>query len=206
MIKRISTVAVGSAATLALIVGSALAAVTYDPETKSGFVGKGDVQLVYNWNDKQLQSNASSIDFRHISEEVYDVECKVTETLPDGTKQNGQPKTKKVHTRTVTDESTSIAYDTVTGSRTNNNSKVTGFRLNGPQGTPVAIGDVPAEGDDCEGQNSAGEDAPGQVSAVTLDETAGGESLEVLRKGSDGKMLVGSNVTIWTPPAPVEVV
>lgn len=30
----------------------------------TGFVGKGDVQLVYGWNNKQLQDNADMVQFR----------------------------------------------------------------------------------------------------------------------------------------------
>jgi hypothetical protein len=41
-----------------------MAAVTFDPATGSGFVGKGDVQVVYGWNNKGLQDNAGSVQFR----------------------------------------------------------------------------------------------------------------------------------------------
>jgi hypothetical protein len=40
------------------------AAVTFDPDTGEGFVGKGDVQLVFGWNNKQLQDNAEDVEFR----------------------------------------------------------------------------------------------------------------------------------------------
>src|SRR3990170_2451923 len=36
----------------AISVGTALAAVIFDPVTGEGFVGKGDVQLVFGWNNK----------------------------------------------------------------------------------------------------------------------------------------------------------
>jgi hypothetical protein len=55
----------------------AMAAITFDPETGEGFVGKGDVQLVYGWNNRQLQQNALNVQFRAASEVVteYTWEC-----------------------------------------------------------------------------------------------------------------------------------
>jgi hypothetical protein len=49
---------------LALVVigaSVALAAVTFNPMTGEGFVGKGDVQLIYGWNNQQLQLNAELV-------------------------------------------------------------------------------------------------------------------------------------------------
>lgn len=45
------------------VVASALAAVTFDASTGTGFVGKGDVQLAFGWNNKQLQANAAGVTF-----------------------------------------------------------------------------------------------------------------------------------------------
>jgi hypothetical protein len=44
------------------ITSSAIAAVTIDDDGK-GFVGKGDVQLAFEWNNAQLQANAESLEF-----------------------------------------------------------------------------------------------------------------------------------------------
>jgi hypothetical protein len=55
---------------LMVFTGAALAAVTFDPATGTGFVGKGDVQEVFGWNNKQLQDNAGSIQFRASSEVI----------------------------------------------------------------------------------------------------------------------------------------
>jgi hypothetical protein len=43
--------------------GAVFAAVTFDPATGKGFVGKGDVQLAFGWNNQQLQQNASQVTF-----------------------------------------------------------------------------------------------------------------------------------------------
>jgi hypothetical protein len=56
--------AVATATTGALLAASpANAAVTFDPATGTGFVGKGDVQTALKYNNTQLQKNASSLLF-----------------------------------------------------------------------------------------------------------------------------------------------
>jgi hypothetical protein len=50
-------------ATLALTIPAANAAVTFDPATGTGFVGKGDVQSALGYNNTQLQKNANSLVF-----------------------------------------------------------------------------------------------------------------------------------------------
>jgi hypothetical protein len=49
----------------ALIAASAplMAAVTFDPATGTGFVGKGDVQSAFGWNNAGLQQNAAGVTF-----------------------------------------------------------------------------------------------------------------------------------------------
>jgi hypothetical protein len=56
---RMLTVATAVAALSAV----ALASVSFDPVTGTGFVGKGEVQLVYSWNNSTLQRNADSVQF-----------------------------------------------------------------------------------------------------------------------------------------------
>src|SRR5918996_4693526 len=46
-------------AAFAIGMTAAFALVTFDPSTGTGFVGKGDVQTAFGWNNKQLQNNAS---------------------------------------------------------------------------------------------------------------------------------------------------
>lgn len=52
-----------AAASVVLVAAPASAAVTFDPATGSGFVGKGDVQLALGMNNKELQDAASSLQF-----------------------------------------------------------------------------------------------------------------------------------------------
>ena len=55
--------------------GTVYAAVTFDPETGEGFVGKGDVQLAFNWNNKQLQQNATGVSFTYEETASYTFVC-----------------------------------------------------------------------------------------------------------------------------------
>jgi hypothetical protein len=50
-------------AMLAIIPAAASASVTYDAATGKGFVGKGDVQTAYGWNNAALQANAAGVTF-----------------------------------------------------------------------------------------------------------------------------------------------
>jgi hypothetical protein len=43
-----------------------------------GFVGKGDVQLVYGWNNNQLQNNVDDVEFRALTGLVTDYEWTCT--------------------------------------------------------------------------------------------------------------------------------
>ena len=50
-----------AAAATVFISAAALASVTFDPNTGTGFVGKGDIQVPMGWNNKQLQNNAGGV-------------------------------------------------------------------------------------------------------------------------------------------------
>ena len=67
---------------------SALAAVTFDSETGEGFVGKGDVQQVFGWNNKQLQENADAIQFRLNSSEETTWTCYNSHNEKEQNRQN----------------------------------------------------------------------------------------------------------------------
>ena len=112
----------GVAAAIVLAAGAASATVTYDPATGAGFVGKGDVQTVFVWNNAQLQSNAASVGFTYLAEDSYEFTC--TWITGEGTK--GQKTHTADHVRTSTVNS-AIAYDP----RTNKKSDITGFTLTG---------------------------------------------------------------------------
>ena len=64
-------------AALATVSTAALAAVNVD-SGGNGFVGKGDVQLAFGWNNKAAQTNAESVVFAYVEREEYEVYCQQT--------------------------------------------------------------------------------------------------------------------------------
>lgn len=114
-----------AAAALATVSTAAYAAVTFDAGTGTGFVGKGDVQLAFTWNNKQLQDNAANVDFRFVGETV-------TEVTWTCTKQQNNGETIQVRERTTT---TSIAG--VVDSIGRERNQITGFNLLSYDGAPT---------------------------------------------------------------------
>jgi hypothetical protein len=113
------------AAVLVLAASAVSAAVTFDAETGTGFVGKGDVQLVYGWNNKALQDNADDVQFRASSEEVTEVSWICT----NSNNQNTQER-ERTTTTTIAGVVTSVARE---------RNQITGFILNGYVGTPTTL-------------------------------------------------------------------
>jgi len=64
-----------AAAATAFISTAALATVTFDNTTGTGFVGKGDVQIALGWNNATLQRNANGVTFTYNTTDTYDVTC-----------------------------------------------------------------------------------------------------------------------------------
>ncbi|WP_250030286.1 hypothetical protein [Paractinoplanes maris] len=67
-------------AALAAVVGAAApasAAVTYDPRTMKGYVGRGDVLKAFGWTDATLAAKASGLVFDHDfwTNDTYTVAC-----------------------------------------------------------------------------------------------------------------------------------
>ncbi|MFN3514759.1 MAG: hypothetical protein ACK41C_17070 [Phenylobacterium sp.] len=112
-----------AAVSAALISSAALAAVTFDPATGTGFVGKGDVQLVYGWNNKALQDNAGSVQFRANATTVTEVSWICTNSNNEQTQERARTTTTEVQGVV-----TSVARE---------RNQITGFNLNGYSGTPT---------------------------------------------------------------------
>jgi hypothetical protein len=104
-----------AAVALFAAVGTASAAVDFDPENGTGFVGKGDVQLALGMNNAQIQNAALSLEFTLVEQEEFELACdKVT------------PGTTIHQTRTKTSEvNSAVEYDART------RRQVTGFILTG---------------------------------------------------------------------------
>jgi hypothetical protein len=90
------------------------AAVTFDHGSGTGFVGKGDVQLVYGWNNRELNDYAGKVDFRVKSQIVTERSWECS----NGTERS------RTTTSTIRGVLSNVA-------RQNNNSNVTGFNLRG---------------------------------------------------------------------------
>lgn len=69
---------------LALACATALAAATFDADTGPGFVGKGDVQDAFGWNNAALRNNAAGVSFSYEATTTYAALC--TFTTGDGTR------------------------------------------------------------------------------------------------------------------------
>lgn len=144
--KTFTTLIAGAVAAAALAT-TAYAAVIFDGISGTGFVGKGDVQLAFGWNNAQLQSNAPGVTFSYQSQKTYDVTCE----WDTGTRNVVH------HLITIPRKqniNSAVAYD----ARTRN--QITGFTLTGFGDTTVTGPDVPAVGESCPGNQ------PGEVTAV----------------------------------------
>jgi hypothetical protein len=120
--KKFSILAVAGA--IAVTATVAFAAVTFDPAEGTGFVGKGDVQEVYGWNNKALQDNADFVQFRATSEVVTEVSWVCTNANNDNTQE-------RERTTTV-----SVSGVLSTVARDDRGRQVTGFHLTGYDGDP----------------------------------------------------------------------
>lgn len=164
---------IGVAVCLA-VVGMAYAAVVVDDEGV-GFVGKGDVQSLFGWNNAELQANAGAVDFWFSTSGQWEWECEWW-TGPDHNR--------KRHT---TDHSlvalldTSIAFD----ARANKKGQITGFNLNGfdPDWT-ASSGTVPGT---CDASKSLVAD-----------------SLKMISEGDEGTLWVEWSGTRFALPMPID--
>ena len=109
--------------------GAVFAAVNFNSSTGTGFVGKGDVQLAFNWNNKQLQQNATSVTFSYEETGTYTFECqKVNKDtgLPEGDVKTFKNKVQSVESSLNGDPR-----------QTKGQNQFTGFILSGIQSTEV---------------------------------------------------------------------
>jgi hypothetical protein len=115
---------IAAAASLAAA-APASAAVTFDPSTGSGFVGKGDVQVALGWNNKQLQDNAAGVSFTYETTTVQETSWTCVN------QNNGHVQERsRTTTATVSGVASSVARENSKGK----DGAVTGFDLNGYAG------------------------------------------------------------------------
>lgn len=129
---------------LALASTVAIASVTFNASNGTGFVGKGDVQQAFNWNNAQLQSNAVGVSFTYGHQETYSAVC----TWTTGAGTTGA-RTHDITYKTSVSVEGDIAYD----ARKNKNGQITGFNLTGFGGEFTESGTVPVFGAPCKGDD-----------------------------------------------------
>jgi hypothetical protein len=188
-LAKVVKASLGLAACFASTV-SAYAIVTFDPTCSltvagwgpCGFVGKGDVQLVYNWNNKQLQDNAALVNFRINEGTTTSWTC--TRSWVTGPEQN-PTEHEVVQVRHTTTVLTGLIDEIARENSKGKDGPVTGFKLISTAGVSV-INDGPEIGS-----------CPAAPSEFVYDENAVTESTGTgLQVSTDG--------TNWYPiPAPV---
>ena len=112
---------------------SAHAAVTFDPTSGTGFVGKGDVQTVLGLNNAQLQAAATASP----SQIQFSVQKQTVEESSWTCDRDAGPQTQE-RARTTTTE-TSIVTSSTARSGPN---QITGFNLVGYSGSPTIISET----------------------------------------------------------------
>jgi hypothetical protein len=124
-------------------------AISLDLETGTGFIGKGDVQLLFGWNNKQLQDNAENLEFRVSSEDVREYEW----TCYNSHNGNTQYRSQII----------SNSYQGTLSSIARVNKQITGFNISGYSEAAVVDSEVvsgnkinscPASGSDNNNQNN----------------------------------------------------
>jgi hypothetical protein len=150
------------------VVPTVASAADFNAATGAGFVGKGEIQTPFGWNDQKLQSKAGGVTFTYdkTTAEDWAVTCEWDTSSEQG--KDHQVVIKHHEARKSADVDAAVAYDVKSGSRINANSKVTGFKLMDKDNVIVtSSGDViPAVGDACLG-NGQGTINP-HITEVTL--------------------------------------
>ena len=174
---------------LATTAVAALATVTFNPTTGTGWVGKGDVQLAFNWNNQQMQKNVGGVTFTFVESTTYVITCEWTTGPVRNPTLHVQEKTKTVGVNGILDST----------QRKNSSGKdgpFTGWFLTG-YGTLVTEGGnftAPVVGEKCPANNQAGVDDGKVVTDVSI--TGTGTAFNAVYGGV--------TVKIW-PPAIVVV-
>jgi hypothetical protein len=149
-----------AAAALAVVSTAAVASVTIDAGG-FGFVGKGDVQTAYGWNNAVAQAQQNNVSFFVDSSLSYDVTCE-WDTVTGG-------KNSKTITDTVTNHK-NITSTAEVGKTNKVTGQYTGWFLNGYQGT-FSAAELPQVGDSCPQGGSASDNDPPANDAVITEVT-----------------------------------
>ena len=128
------------AAAAALTITSSIAMATVTVTNGVGFVGKGDVQLAFGWNNATAQRNVNAVSFHTESSAEYSAVC--TFTTGEGTR--GERIHNISHNRSTAVLSSIASEARKTG-------QWTGYNLNGFGAVTTSGDPVPVEGGACMG-------------------------------------------------------
>ncbi len=166
-------------ATMVIMMSPAFALASFNMEDGTGFVGKGDVQSAFGWNNAKAQTEAGNLTFTYIDQATYNLTCDLYFS-PGNSGESTYYETVTVSREQSVNDA--VAY----ASRTEQ--QVNGFNLVGYSSQTGSNFDAPQIGDSC--PRSIGR---GIVTAVELvSSTPGGLYV------SDPSLLLGP-VQIWAP-------
>jgi hypothetical protein len=148
----------GAIAAIAVTATAAYAAVIFNQETGQGFVGKGDVQIKFGWNNAVAQAQANNVSFSYNSTDTYDVKIE----FDTGVGTRGEQ-----HHTVTQGKSTSVSATVASDPR--KTGQYTGWNLTGLGATTVTGDAIPTVGDSCPNG-----DLPCQVTGVALISSTGG--------------------------------
>jgi hypothetical protein len=188
-LSNLARLSLGLAACTAVTV-AAYAAVTFSPATGIGFVGKGDLQTPWGWNDAKLQGCASGISFYYAASQTASYAAVCVFTTGDGT-----PGQKTHYVEHNVNKVSAVNSNVTHEARKNHEGKITGFNLTGLESTTtIASGTIPVVGAPCPGNN--GHDGVwGSVEQTSSSASGGG-----LYAVSDDAPAGSSPLLIWTEP------
>ena len=130
---------------LAFVATAALASVTFYPATGTGFVGKGDVQSAFGWNNAAAQANIAGISFTYESSVTVHGTCYWV--TGEGTR--GEQEHFVNHTK-----ASSIAGTVLYSPRVHH--QIDGINLTGYGDSVESGGDIPVAGGPCPGNPGNG--------------------------------------------------
>jgi hypothetical protein len=179
-----------AAAAVAMISTAAVASVTYDSDG-IGFVGKGDVQLAFGWNNKAAQTNANAVAFSFESDQSYAVTC-------EWTTETGGRNSKTIYHAATNHKSQSVTASVAYDARLKN--QYTGYSLLGFSGLPVITGTpAPSVGDACpQGGGVSDSDPVGNDAVVT--------AVEVDSSSGDNLYVTWNGIKVLLPLTPAVVI
>ena len=166
-----------TAPTLSKISMAPSSSITFDPATGLGFVGKGDVQYTFGWNNAQLQSGAVGVMFQVNSVEISEASW----TCHKFSGRDGTNEIIQERSRTTTTSTQGVIAHVV-----RERNQITGFYLTGYLG--AATQSVETDG-------PAVNSCPANPSGFTLLEAAGEPSVTTVGGGLEASKDAGAN---WT--------